>query len=64
MASMAALQPAGINCLVVEPTPPKNDGVRWDDEIPYIVENYIKMFQTTNQTTNITLMLIIGTLSR
>ena len=38
MASMAALQPAGINCLVVEPTPPKNDGVRWDDEIPYIVE--------------------------
>jgi hypothetical protein len=37
MASMAALQPAGINCLVVEPTPPKNDGVRWDDEIPYIV---------------------------
>ena len=33
---------------VVEPTPLKNHGVSWDDDIPNIWK-VIKMFQSTNQ---------------
>jgi hypothetical protein len=37
--------------MVYLPYPLKNDGLRksWDDEIPNIFKNKIKVFQTTNQ---------------